>query len=100
MATNERILQRTKEMVETSCHRPFSSEIALEIFSSQAVGLFRYSAALTDGPVHTRKRARKVRASRAGGVGGRTHSYIYIYIYIVILQYIYCIYIYPYIYRD
>jgi len=32
----------------------------------------RYKVMLTDGPVPARKRACKERASRAGGVGGRT----------------------------
>jgi len=46
--TKNRILQRTKELVESIRHHPFTPEIATEIFISQAVGLFRYSAAIVD----------------------------------------------------
>ena len=46
--TKDRILQRTKELVESIRHHPFTPEIAVEIFVSQAVGLFRYSAAIVD----------------------------------------------------
>ena len=61
--TKRRVVEKTKQAIDRIKHHPLTLELAWEVFVSQGVGAFRYSAAVVD----CRGRYENGRAGKAVG---------------------------------